>query len=72
LQFALHAPDMALALALNIKTPPALRTAACSERARWQWQRPFIHHYQPFLLKGCADPNWRALRLMPFVLALAG
>ena len=70
LHFALHAPDVALALAFHINTPPELRAEAYSENARWQWQRPFINHYQPFLLKGSADLNWRALDRLPFVLAL--
>ncbi len=70
LHFALHAPDVALALAFAIQAQPALRAATYSENARWHWQRPFINHYQPFLLKGSADPNWRALHLLPFVLAL--
>lgn len=70
LHFALQTPDVALALAFHIHAQPAIQAAAYSETARWQWQRPFINHYQPFLLKGSANPDWRALHLLPFVLAL--
>lgn len=70
LNFALQTSDVALALAFHIHAPPAIQAAAYSENARWQWQRPFINHYQPFLLKGSANPDWRALHLLPFVLAL--
>jgi signal transduction histidine kinase len=70
LHFALQTPDVALALAFHIHAQPAIQAAAYAETARWQWQRPFINHYQPFLLKGSANPDWRALHMLPFMLAL--
>lgn len=70
LHFALQTSDVALALAFHIHAPPAMQTTNYSDAVRWQWQRPFINHYQPFLLKGSANPDWRALHMLPFLLAL--
>jgi signal transduction histidine kinase len=70
LHFAVQAPEVGLALAFHIHAQPAISTSAYSETARWQWQRPFINLYQPFLIKGSANPDWRALHVAPPLLAL--
>ena len=70
LHFALKSSDVALALSFHLQAPPAMVTPSYSEQARWLWQRPFINLYQPFLIKGSANPNWRALHAAPFLLAV--
>ncbi len=70
LHFAVQSPDVALALAFHIHAQPVISAPTYSDQARWQWQRPFINLYQPFLIKGSANPDWHALHAVPFLLAL--
>ena len=69
LHFAVKSSEVALALSFHLQAQPAILTPNYSEKARWLWQRPFINLYQPFLIKGSANPDWRALHAAPFLLA---
>lgn len=46
--------------------------APLPEHYRWQWQRRFPQHFQPFTLRAGANPEWRNVALLPHALIAAG